>query len=256
MIQGYSKGIDVSEWQGDFDFTPYVGQFVIIRAGYWTTEDKYFRTNVKKCVDLEIPFGVYWFSESLTVGSAAVEADACINTLSGIHPDMGVWVDMENSEYKDYHGFDPAVNAGKIAEAFCERMQNAGYYTGVYCSKSWIKYVDPACSRFDHWIASWGANNGQINDDTSEYGTLLQYTSKLNGGSLDGDICYVDIDHYDTTDQKPVQQMNRIDHDMLVRCLSYLTIAGLFGNGDERIACLGSIYEEVQKGVNSIYESK
>ena len=256
MIEAYFKGIDISEWQGDFDLAPYApDQFVIIRAGYWDQEDKQFRNNVRKAQDLGMPFGVYWFSESLTEGTAVYEAEACLKVLDGLRPDMGVWLDMENSTYKSASGFDPAAHAGKISRAFCEKIQLSGYYTGVYCSKSWLKYVQDDCRQYDKWIASWGSNNGQINDDTSAYGSMLQYTSKLNGLSLDGDISYVSIDHYDP-DRKPVQLINRIDHNMLVKCMAYLVISGIFGNGEDRKECLGSMYAEIQTEVDRIYAGK
>ena len=255
MIEAYFKGIDISEWQGDFDLRPYQDQFVIIRAGYWDREDLQFRANIRKAQELGMPFGVYWFSESLTDGTAVYEAEACLKVLGDIRPDMGVWLDMENSNYKDANGFNAAENAGRICKAFCEKIQLSGYYTGVYCSKSWLKYIQEDCKQYDKWVASWGSNDGQINDDTSDIGSLLQYTSKLDGGSLDGDISFVSIDHYDP-DRKPVQLVNRIDHKQLISCLAYLTISGIFGNSEDRRECLGSIYDEVQMEVNAIYENK
>lgn len=251
MIDAYAYGIDISEWNGDIDLTPYKDQFVIIRAGYWTVEDKQYRNNVRKCQELNIPYGLYWFSESLTADSADQEADAFLKAAAGTDPDLGLWLDMENSEYKTEHGFNAAKYAGPIAARICSRVQAAGYYAGVYCSKYWLKYVDPACAAFDHWIASWGSNNGQVNDDTRDLGTLLQYTSKLHGGSLDGDLCYVSLDHYDAGRKNdPV-----MDHAFLVKCLAYLTIAGLFGNDQARVECLGSLYSEVQTEVNKLYEN-
>lgn len=253
MIDAYAKGIDISEWQGDIDLSPYQDQFVIIRAGYSITEDKQFRNNVNKCLSLGIPYGVYWFSEALLPATAGMEADACLKTISGLDPDLGVWIDMESSAYKNANGFRPDLYAGEISRMFCQKMQDSGYYAGVYCSKSWIKYITPACDAFDKWIASWGSNDGNINDDTSEYGTILQYTSRLNGKSLDGDICYIDIDQYDSA-YKP-HTSGAMDHDMLIKCMAYLTIAGLFGNGEDRRRILGDIYDEIQMEVNRIYEN-
>lgn len=256
MIDAYAYGIDISEWQGDIDLTPYKDMFVIIRAGYWTTEDKFFRKNVQKCRDLGIPFGLYWFTEALSEEMAVKEAEAFKKTIKGLDPDLGVWVDQENSEYKKANGWNPAEAAGNIAAVICSRMQAAGYYTGVYCSRSWLQYVDPECSQYDHWVADWGRNDGKVNADTRDIGTMLQYTSKLGGKSLDGDICYVSLDHYDKDSKPAVKVVNRIDHEMLIRCMAYLTIAGLFGNDKDRTECLGSLYEEVQLEVNKLYENQ
>lgn len=256
MIDAYAYGIDISEWQGDIDLSPYRDMFVIIRAGYWTTEDKYFRQNVRKCEELGIPYGLYWFTEALNEGMAAQEAEAFLKAINGQNPDLGVWIDQENSEYKKANGWNPAENAGDIAALICTAMQNAGYYTGVYCSKSWLQYVDPECSGFDHWIASWGSNDGKVNDDTRDLGTMLQYTSRLNGKSLDGDICYVSLDHYEQDPDPVLNIVNRLDHDGLITCLAYLTLAGLFGNNNDRVEALGSLYDEVQLEVNELYENR
>lgn len=251
MIDAYAYGIDISEWQGDIDLEPYKDHFVIIRAGYWTVRDKQFINNVRKCANLGIPYGIYWFSESLTLDTVKDEAAAFLAAAADCSPDLGVWVDMELSEYKEEHGFNVSKYAGPIAAELCRYMEEAGYYTGVYCSKYWLKYVDPACAGYDHWIASWGSNNGHVNDDTRDLGTLLQYTSKLNGQSLDGDVCYVSLDHYDRS--KPSGSFT-MDHGMLIRCLAYLTLSGIFGNDQKRIECLGAVYDEVQTEVNRIYE--
>ena len=46
-----------------------------------------------------------------------------------------------------------------------------------------------------------------------------------------------------------------MDHAFLIKCLAYLTIAGLFGNDQARVDCLGSLYSEVQTEVNKLYEN-
>ena len=54
------NGIDVSEHQGDFDFTPYKDGFVIIRGGYGIRNaDKWAERNIAKCDALGIPWGIY-----------------------------------------------------------------------------------------------------------------------------------------------------------------------------------------------------
>ena len=57
------NGIDVSEHQGDFDFTPYKDGFVIIRGGYGIRNaDKWAERNIAKCDALGIPWGIFWYS--------------------------------------------------------------------------------------------------------------------------------------------------------------------------------------------------
>ena len=51
------NGIDVSEHQGDFDFTPYKDGFAILRGGYGIRNaDKWAERNIAKCDALGIPW--------------------------------------------------------------------------------------------------------------------------------------------------------------------------------------------------------
>ena len=60
------NGIDISQWQGDMDLTPYKDGFVIIRGGFWTSADPWAERNIAKCEKLGIPWGLYWYSTRST----------------------------------------------------------------------------------------------------------------------------------------------------------------------------------------------
>ena len=93
------NGIDVSEHQGDFDFTPYKDGFVIIRGGYGIRNaDKWAERNIAKCDALGIPWGIYWYSYALNVQTAKLEAERCLRFLNGRKPRLGVWFDMEDAD--------------------------------------------------------------------------------------------------------------------------------------------------------------
>ena len=97
-------GIDISEHNGEIDITPYVGQFVIIRAAWGTNEDKMFRRNVAECQRLGIPFGVYLYSYALSAPQARSEADFLLDLINGLPINVGVWFDMEDADgYKANH---------------------------------------------------------------------------------------------------------------------------------------------------------
>lgn len=190
-------GIDISKHNGDINLEPYKGQFVIIRAGYGNfTKDEKFDRNVSECKRLGIPFGVYLYSYALNVDGAKAEAEALLNVLEPIRNDIkvGVWFDMEDADgYKKRHGFSFShENISSICYEFAKTIEDAGYYSGIYTSASWIQYIKPECDRFDKWVASWGTNDGTLQNDTSSDGTLHQYTSK----PLDKNIMYADISRY------------------------------------------------------------
>ena len=243
-------GIDISKHNGDINLEPYKGQFVIIRAGYGNfTKDEKFDRNVSECKRLGIPFGVYLYSYALNVDGAKAEAEALLNVLEPIRNDIkvGVWFDMEDADgYKKRHGFSFShENISSICYEFAKTIEDAGYYSGIYTSASWLQYIKPECDRFDKWVASWGTNNGTLQNDTSSEGTIHQYTSR----PLDKDLMYVDISRYDMskTSTTPVNPLDAFTDSQLADKV----IAGEFGSGDARKNALGSRYESVQAIVNS-----
>ena len=242
-------GIDISKHNGDINLEPYRGQFVIIRAGYGNfTKDEKFARNVIECKRLGIPFGVYLYSYALNAEEAKAEAHALLKVLEPIKNEIkvGVWFDMEDADgYKNKHGFKfTHENISAICYAFAKTIEDAGYYSGIYTSSSWLPYIKPECDRFDKWVASWGTNNGQLQNDTSKYGTIHQYTSK----PIDKNIMYADISRYDMN-KKNTSTKNPLDA-FTNGELADKVIAGEFGAGDARKNALGARYEAVQAIVN------
>ena len=242
-------GIDISKHNGDINLEPYRGQFVIIRAGYGNfTKDEKFARNVIECKRLGIPFGVYLYSYALNAEEAKAEAHALLKALEPIKNEIkvGVWFDMEDADgYKKKHGFKfTHENISAICYAFAKTIEDAGYYSGIYTSSSWLPYIKPECDRFDKWVASWGTNNGQLQNDTSKYGTIHQYTSK----PIDKNIMYADISRYDMN-KKNTSTKNPLDA-FTNGELADKVIAGEFGAGDARKNALGARYEAVQAIVN------
>lgn len=244
------KGVDISEWNGQsFNVNAY--KFVIIRLGYGLASyDKQFKNNIDKCIKNNIPFGIYFFSEAVNVQDAVKEANFTIEALKPYKDkiSVGVWYDIEPSVWKTNHHFNPSKDGNNIAYEYCSRVEAQGYYTGIYCSKSWLPYFNK-CERFDKWVASWGVNDGNVNDNTSNLGSILQYTSKLGGSNLDGDIIYADnFDRY----KKRKEAVKITSHKELITELANRVIKGEFGNGDDRKKVLGGLYGEVQDKVNQL----
>lgn len=195
------RGIDISEHQGDINLSALKDQvdFIIIRAGYSTTVDKKFERNYALCKQLGIPVGAYWYSYALTLTDAIYEADAFLKALKGKQFEYPVYLDMEDADhYKVNHGYD-FVNTKPISQKFCEIVESAGYYTGIYASKSWFdNYLAGLQSKYTSWVAHWGSNDGNVNVDYSNsvYG-MHQYasTARLNGygGNLDINLSFVDF---------------------------------------------------------------
>lgn len=246
-------GIDISEHNGNIDLTPYKGQFVIIRVGYGNfTLDKKFTRNVAECKRLGIPFGIYHYSYALNKEGAKNEAAAVLRTIEPYRNDIkcGVWFDMEDADgYKRRHGFVIHRNSvAPICYEFAKTVEDAGYYSGIYTASSWLGYITPACDRFDKWVANWGTNNGQLQSDTSKYGTIHQYTSK----PLDKNIMYADISRYDMgkKNQQPQSQPAKKSNEEIANEV----LAGKWGNGNDRknkLTAADYDYNAIQNIVNS-----
>ena len=73
------RGIDVSSYQGRIDWykvKPYI-DFAIIRCGFgnnlYSQDDVYFERNARLCEELNIPYGVYLYSDATTLDDARSE---------------------------------------------------------------------------------------------------------------------------------------------------------------------------------------
>ena len=188
-------GIDISKHQGDINLTALKDkvEFVIIRAGYSNSIDPKFERNYNLCKELGIPVGTYWYSYALNVDAAKKEANTFLNVLKGKQFEYPVYLDMEDADgWKKKHGYN-FNNSKAISEAFCSIVEGAGYYTGIYASKSWFDTYLKGLDRYNKWIAHW---SNVSYEDKSGVG-MHQYTSKLklNGysGNLDGDYAHTDF---------------------------------------------------------------
>ena len=179
------NGIDVSQWQGDMDLTPYKDGFVIIRGGFWTSADPWAERNIAKCEKLGIPWGLYWYSYALSEAQARQEAEACLKFLAGRKPRLGVWFDMEDADgYKRSHGFD--FQPDEVTDMCRTFLADIGLDCGVYASLSWFEsYIDWQGLGCAVWNAQWG-------DEDDIKGYMWQYTDSLNIGGrfFDGNIIY------------------------------------------------------------------
>lgn len=246
-------GIDISKHNGNINLEPYKGQFVIIRVGYGHFHlDEKFERNVNECKRLGIPFGVYHYSYALNEADAEAEARGVLNAIAKYKNDIkvGVWFDMEDADgYKRKHGFKFSNSTiAPICYKFCKMIEDAGYYSGIYTSSSWLDYVNGLNDRFDKWVANWGKNDGTQHTNTSQYGTLQQYTSK----PLDKNVMYADLSRYSRGNTKQPQS-KPIDQ------IADEVIAGQWGNGADRkkrLTDAGYDYNAVQNAVNAKLKKK
>lgn len=184
------KGIDISKHQGNVDFSKLKGNvdFVIIRAGYGklaSQKDAKFEEYYAGCKKYGIPVGAYWYSYATTVAEAQQEAQVFLNVIKGKQFDYPVYFDLEERN---------AFNTGKsncsaMVRAFCGKLEEAGYYAGLYMSRSpFTTYMESDIKdKYTLWLAEY---NSKLNY-TGTVG-MWQYGEK---GSVAGVSGHVDVDY-------------------------------------------------------------
>lgn len=156
-------GIDVSKWNGDINWGVVKNQigFAIIRAGYGNNNiDPKAEQNVKGCEDNNIPFGLYWFSYAYTPEMAKNEAKYLLEFVKGHTPLYPLYFDFEYDSVKFANKKGVTVDSKLVCEmatAFCEELENAGYYAGIYANNDYVKnmYGEEIFKQYDLWYAKW-----------------------------------------------------------------------------------------------------
>lgn len=192
-----SKGIDVSKHNGNIDWNAVKQSgevdFAILRAGYGKSisqKDTKFEQNYAGCKTHGIPCGAYWYSYAITPTEAEAEARVFLQAIAGKQFEFPVYFDIEEKSTLN----TGSKNVSAIVKAFCNTMEKAGYWCGVYASRAHVQtYFDSETkNRYSMWIAEWGS---KLNYSGGEVG-MWQYSEKGKvdgiGGNVDMDVCYVD----------------------------------------------------------------
>lgn len=192
------KGIDVSAWQSNIDWLKVKEQgveFAILRAGYVSSAnevmytDTYFETNYQQCKKYNIPVGCYWFTRATTIPQAKKEAEYFLKIIQGKQFEYPVCFDIESSVMDSL----TSRQRTDITIAFCDVLEDAGYYTSIYTNVYWIenKLYSDDLILYDKWLAHWTSTPKYGN----EYGGLWQYgTDYCYGiqGEVDSNYSYRD----------------------------------------------------------------
>lgn len=189
----YKKaGIDISYCQTSVDWNKLKTDFVIVRAGYGkyaTQKDAMFETHYKNAKAKSIPVGAYWYSYALSEAEAREEAKACIAIIKGKKYEYPIYFDVENDDQFKLG----RAKVSAIIKAFCNELEKAGYWAGVYTNVNWYNNVidDDIKSRYAIWIAHWNTSSPAI---SGPYGLWQYKVGTVYGiaGGCDMDYSYVD----------------------------------------------------------------
>lgn len=200
MVNGKEKsrlGIDVSENQHTIDWNAVAADdidFAMIRLGYRgaTAGDLYlderYEENMEGARAVGIKRGVYFFSQATTPEEAREEADFVLRYLKGEKLDYPIAFDSEEKVIGISRARTQGLSVAEmtaIAEAFCDRIEQAGYNTIVYGNRNDIsRYKRSSMEKRGVWWAEYGmpAPTGKIDF------TMWQYTNTGKVDGIEGDV--------------------------------------------------------------------
>ena len=188
-----AKCIDVSEWNGDINFSKVRNTgvtCVIIRAGYGkdpNQEDNKFNEYYRQAKAAGLNVGAYWYSYATSVDAAKAEVRNCMKTIRGKEFDLPVFLDVE--EYRQ--AVLPRRTLTDIISTFCDGIKSNGFESGLYSAKSMLvdsAYPDELASKYLIWMA---APNNSYNE-LPPFVDIHQYSWK---GKVDGISEKVDMNY-------------------------------------------------------------
>lgn len=185
------SGIDVSKHNGSINWRAVKNSgvdFVIIRTGYGKVDnakqrDQMFNANYSGAKAVGIPVGAYHYSYAKSVAEAVQEAEFMLRVLDGKQFEYPIYFDIEDKSQE-------ALGKQLLTDmciAFCERIESAGYYAGIYANVDWFtnKLDQKRLEAYDKWLAHWVKSPKW----GAEFCGLWQYsaTGKIDGikGNVD-----------------------------------------------------------------------
>lgn len=194
------KGIDISHWQGIIDWTAVKKdgvEFAIIKAGGSDKgfyKDSKFEKNYNNAKAAGIKVGAYYFvgKTCKSYEDGAADAKRFIDIIAGKQFEYPVYIDFEAPDTSNKKGNTDACIG------FCEAMEKANYFCGIYASeRSGFKerLADERLQDYSHWVARYGSKPTSIPERV--FG-IWQLSSKgrVKGinGNVDMDESYVDFE--------------------------------------------------------------
>ncbi len=150
-------GIDVSTWQGNFNFKLAADEgvkFAIIRGAYNKSKDNRFEEYYKNAKAVGLKVGVYQYSMATTVEEAISEAKFLEDyVLKNKKFELPIYFDVEDNVQKNLS----KNQVSNLAKAWLDYLEGRGYFVGVYSSKSFLESYLNEDIRIDFsiWVAQW-----------------------------------------------------------------------------------------------------
>jgi lysozyme len=216
-------GPDVSFWQDDNNTPQGINfaqmreagaSFVILRAGQGAWIDPDFAKGYAAAKAAGLPRGVYWYFDSRY--SPLAQALLCASAVGQDFPELGVWLDLEESYGGTYKGWQ---NWANCLQSLKTKFPRVGIYTGYYY---WFsnRPSDPDALKyfkaFDLWIAHYGVTTPLVPSPWISY-VFWQFTDHENGLKFGAESLEIDMNvfygddvifrnYFDLPDPTPQEQ--------------------------------------------------
>lgn len=193
-------GVDLSYHQENVNWDELAAsgiEFVMLRCGYrgysegGLVKDEKFDEYARACNERDIPLGVYFFTQAVSVEEAEREAEFTLELIKDYKISYPVAIDTEYVSDKEARTNLEEIDEdlrSKMCIAFCEKIKEAGYYPMIYASENWIRReLDfEALQDYDFWAPQYLEENDFMYDFT-----IWQYTER---GFIKGVDEQVDLD--------------------------------------------------------------
>lgn len=191
-------GIDVSLYQGGINFAKAKAEgvkFSIIKASESNFRDPQFNNHYANAKLYGIDVGAYHFLRSNTVAGAVAEAKYFLSVVKGKKFEYPLFVDVETDSLR-------AAGKAQLTEAvaaFCNTIENAGYWAGFYTNLDWYKNaLDGAAlaKKYSFWLATWAAAMPNIpNVQMWQYGGETNFirSNQIAGMTCDQNYAFIDF---------------------------------------------------------------
>lgn len=190
-------GIDVSFWQGNFNFLQAAREgvkFAILRGAYNLSKDTKFEEYYSNARASGLNIGVYHYTMATTPAEAIQEAKFLLeNVLADKKFELPIYFDIEDQIHKNLS----KSQVSAITRAYLDYLESRGYWVGVYSSKSFIDtYLEEDIKNdYAMWVAQWNTEctyQGQYG--MWQFGGETNYirSTKINGQTVDQNYMLVD----------------------------------------------------------------
>ena len=189
------KGVDISVHNGDVDFGMLKRNgisFVMIGMG------NRFAENVQKAEAAGMPWGGYFYTDSVSPAEDEEELAKILDRLKGKRPTYPIAIDVEDDGTKAAKGGWNYANVNRNAKFLLEGLEAAGYYPMLYTGFEEIEnYIDESVWRkYDMWWAQWATRCGYPGDNLGmwQFGGEVNYICSpyIEGEIFDQNYAYKD----------------------------------------------------------------